>query len=232
VSEAMGGATDAAMRSVKEPYRADEVVRRARRGARIGRGAPCSPRGAAVLHILHEGIVIMKTRTALVIAGIGLFALGCGGAETEVKTVAPTASAQPPPPAPPAPTQTMMVAEDAVLEGDRIRIAKSIFYDVDKDEIRPESFPVLNAVANIVKTHPEITLVIVEGHTDNQGTLEHNRKLSEKRANAVVRYLYTQGVTTPMQAPGYGASAPMCMEVTEDCRQKNRRVEFRVKRAQ
>jgi outer membrane protein OmpA-like peptidoglycan-associated protein len=125
-----------------------------------------------------------------------------------------------------------MVAEDAVLEGDRIKIAKTIHYDVDKDEIRPESFPVLNAVASIVKTHPEITQLTVEGHTDNQGSLEHNRKLSERRANAVVRYLYTQGVTTPMQAPGYGASAPLCMEPTDDCKQKNRRVEFRVKKAQ
>jgi outer membrane protein OmpA-like peptidoglycan-associated protein len=170
-------------------------------------------------------------RTAFVIAGIGLFGLGCGSAE--VKSTAPTT--QPPPPPPPtasavATPPTMMVAEDAVLEGDRIKIAKAIHYDVDKDEIRPDSFPVLNAVANIIKTHPEITALTVEGHTDNQGSLEHNRKLSERRANAVVRYLFSQGVTTPMQAPGYGASAPVCMEPTDDCKQKNRRVEFRVKK--
>jgi outer membrane protein OmpA-like peptidoglycan-associated protein len=123
-----------------------------------------------------------------------------------------------------------MASEEAVLEGDRIKIAKAIHYDVDKDEIKPESFPVLNAVANIVKTHPEIIGLTVEGHTDNQGSLEHNRKLSERRANAVVRYLFSQGVTTPMQAPGYGASAPVCMELTDDCRARNRRVEFRVKK--
>lgn len=156
-------------------------------------------------------------------------ASGCGPAEPEAKVVAQPPP--PPPPPPPQPTQPMQMATgDAVLEGDRIKIAKAIHYDVDKDEISPESFPVLNAVADVIKTHPEITGVTIEGHTDNQGSLDHNRKLSERRANAVVRYLVTQGVTTPMQAPGYGATAPVCLEPTDDCRAKNRRVEFRVKR--
>lgn len=172
----------------------------------------------------------MSLKRALAIAGLGLFAASCGSGGAEVKTVATT---QPPPPPPPTATAApplQMATDDAVLEGDRIKIAKAIHYDVDKDEIRPESFPVLNAVANIVKTHPEIIGLTVEGHTDNQGSLEHNRKLSERRANAVVRYLFSQGVTTPMQAPGYGASAPVCMELTDDCRSRNRRVEFRVKK--
>jgi peptidoglycan-associated lipoprotein len=157
---------------------------------------------------------------------------GCGSAKVEVGA---TPSAQPPPPPPPAatpapPQPVAAEGSDAVLEGDRIKIARNIFYDVDKDEIRPESFPVLNAVANIVKTHPEIIGVTVEGHTDNQGSTEHNIKLSERRANAVVRYLVGVGVTTPMQAPGYGASAPLCFTNTDECRAQNRRVEFRVKR--
>ncbi len=156
-------------------------------------------------------------------------AAGCGSSDPEPKLIAQPPN--PPPPPPPQPTQPMQMATgDAVLEGDRIKIAKAIHYDTDKDEISPESFPVLNAVADIIKTHPEIVGVTIEGHTDNQGSLDHNRKLSERRANAVVRYLVTQGVTTPMQAPGYGATAPVCLEPTDDCRAKNRRVEFRVKR--
>ncbi|NUQ74853.1 MAG: OmpA family protein [Polyangiaceae bacterium] len=163
-------------------------------------------------------------------AGLGLLLAACGSADTEVKVATPTAEPPPPPPPATAAPPLQVASEEAVIEGDRIKIAKAIQYDVDKDEIAPESFPVLNAVANILKTHPEIIGLTVEGHTDNQGSLEYNRKLSERRANAVVRYLFSQGVTTPMQAPGYGASAPVCMEPTDECKAKNRRVEFRIKK--
>lgn len=172
----------------------------------------------------------MRTGRALM-AGLTLvLSAGCGSANVEL---AAAPSAQPPPPPPPAalaPQPVVVAGGEAVLEGDRIKIARNIFYDVDKDEIRPESFPVLNAVANIVNTHPEIIALTVEGHTDNQGSTAHNIKLSERRANAVVRYLVSVGVRTPMQAPGYGASSSLCFTDTEDCRAMNRRVEFRVKR--
>ena len=85
-------------------------------------------------------------------------------------------------------------------------------------------------MAHVVQTHPEIKQVIVEGHTDNQGSVEHNRDLSEHRANAVVRYLTSVGITLPMQAPGYGATAPVCATEDDVCKQMNRRVEFKVKR--
>lgn len=173
--------------------------------------------------------LLTTLRRSAFVAGLGLLLSSCGSSDPPV--AAPTA--QPPPPPPPAVTAApplQVASEEAVIEGDRIKVAKAIHYNVDKDEIAPESFPVLNAVANIVKTHPEIIGLTVEGHTDNQGSLEYNRKLSERRANAVVRYLFAQGVTTPMQAPGYGASAPVCMEPTDDCKAKNRRVEFRIKK--
>ncbi|WP_437671759.1 OmpA family protein [Sorangium sp. So ce131] len=158
---------------------------------------------------------------------MGVLAAGCGSAKVET---AAAVTAAPPPPPPPPPAQPAAPAE-AVIEGDRIKIARPIFYDLDKDEIRPESFSVLDAVANILRTHPEITALTVEGHTDNQGTVEHNIKLSERRANAVVRYLVQRGVTTPMTAPGYGAASPLCFTNDEGCRAVNRRVEFRIKTA-
>lgn len=169
--------------------------------------------------------------------GIGLalvlgMAVGCGSGKVEVST----ATNAPPPPPPQASAvapqpQPVMVVGDAVLEGDRIKIAKSIFYDTDKDEIRPESFSVLNNVAEILKQRPDIVQLTVEGHTDNQGSTEHNLRLSERRSNAVVRYLVSVGVRTPMVAPGYGASAPVCFTNDDGCRAQNRRVEFRVKRS-
>jgi len=132
----------------------------------------------------------------------------------------------------PVATQITVVAEtgDAVLEGDRIKIARPIYYDTDKDLIRPESFSVIDAVASVINNHPEIKMVIVEGHTDNQGNFDHNRGLSERRANAVVQALVLRGVRTPTQIAGYGATNNVCVTPDDTCLQLNRRVEFRVKR--
>jgi outer membrane protein OmpA-like peptidoglycan-associated protein len=171
----------------------------------------------------------MKNAVAMVALLLGASVVGCG--PSQPANPPPPPPVQPTPPPPPPPQQVAADNGDAVLDGDRIRVAKQIFYDVDKDAIRPESFPVLHAVAEILKAHPEITQLTVEGHTDNQGTVEHNIKLSKARADAVVRHLITvEAVRTPMLAPGYGAASPVCMEKSDDCNQKNRRVEFRVKR--
>ena len=85
-------------------------------------------------------------------------------------------------------------------------------------------------MANVVNSHPEIKMLIVEGHTDNQGNFDHNRALSEERANAVVTALAARGVKTPMQIAAYGFTSPMCSTPDEACLQLNRRVEFRIKR--
>jgi peptidoglycan-associated lipoprotein len=162
--------------------------------------------------------------------------LGCGSAEIDVRAdvrdvpkVAAAASS--PPSAPPtASAAPPLVVAEATLENDRITIAKNIHYDVDKDEIRADSFPTLDAVAQILASHAEITQITVEGHTDNQGSFEHNRKLSERRANAVVRYLIGKGVRQQVLAAGYGATAPVCRTDDEPCRAQNRRVEFKVKK--
>lgn len=176
-----------------------------------------------------------KLRALAVVGGL-LLAAGAGAC----------GSSEPPPPQPPPPvTQTapppVQDTGDAQLDCTkeptehlcRITIAKTIYYDTDKDTIRPESYPVLQAVANVIHNHPDIEQLIVEGHTDNQGSVEHNRDLSEHRAHAVVRFLHDQaGVTIPTQSPGYGATVPICFTEDDVCKQMNRRVEFKVKRHQ
>lgn len=170
-----------------------------------------------------------------------LCALGCGSASGDVSLNAglnASASAKPPPPPPPAPAPapTPSAAPPpaqsgvAVIVGDRIQVNQRILYDTDKDQIAPESYPVLDDVANILNSHPEIIAVTVEGHTDNQGAVAYNIKLSERRANAVTAYLAAKGVRQPMRAPGYGASSPVCHTDTEACRAQNRRVVFKIKK--
>ena len=172
-----------------------------------------------------------RSAQAALTAVVALALTACGSAKAEFSTTPPPALAPTPTPQPVQVVAAAQPTGDAILEGDRIKIARPIFYDTDKDLIKPESYPVLAAVGGILNAHPEIVSVVVEGHTDNQGTFDHNRQLSEHRANAVVRYLASIGVRQPMQAPGYGATAPICGGADEGCRQQNRRVEFRVKRA-
>jgi peptidoglycan-associated lipoprotein len=172
-------------------------------------------------------------------AGAALLA-GCGSAQGDLSlNTGLSASVSPPPPPPPAsspapaPTPVATPAPPpsngvAVIVGDQIQVNQRILYDTDKDQIAPESFPVLDEVANILNSHPEIVRMTVEGHTDNQGTVEYNIKLSERRANAVVAYLAGRGVRQPMRAPGYGAAAPVCFQDTDDCRAQNRRVVFKI----
>ncbi|MCM8803968.1 MAG: DUF4892 domain-containing protein, partial [Candidatus Omnitrophica bacterium] len=64
----------------------------------------------------------------------------------------------------------------------------SIYFDFDKTDIKPESKPALDEIANFLKSNPKIKLYIV-GHTDNVGKLEYNMDLSRKRAEAVVKEL-------------------------------------------
>jgi peptidoglycan-associated lipoprotein len=176
-------------------------------------------------------------RAALPWVGILAVATSCGSASGNVDLSAGTQqSAAAVPPAAPqpvaAPAEPAPAAGDGVakIEGDQIVVNQRILYDTDKDQISPESFPILDSVASILNSHPEIVSMTVEGHTDNQGAVDYNIKLSERRANAVVQYLVQRGVRQPMRAPGYGASAPVCYTNDEGCRAQNRRVVFKIKR--
>lgn len=69
--------------------------------------------------------------------------------------------------------------------------------------------------------------VIVGGHTDNVGAPEANQKLSEERARAVVAALVQRGIAASrLEARGFGQTAPIADNRTEDGRAKNRRVEL------
>lgn len=103
-----------------------------------------------------------------------------------------------------------------------------IQFDVDKTAIKPESAPTLQEVAKLMKGDPALKL-LVAGHTDNTGSPDHNMKLSEGRAVAVVNALVRQhGVAAArLQPRGYGDTQPVAPNDTEEGRAKNRRVELR-----
>ncbi len=114
-----------------------------------------------------------------------------------------------------------------------IAIEQQVQFETGRAVLLPASDAVLAGVAQVLKDHPEIELVEVQGHTDTTGTEVLNRELSESRAKAVVRWLVEHGIAAErLVARGYGYSRPVADESTEEGRRRNRRVDFVVQRLQ
>lgn len=107
-------------------------------------------------------------------------------------------------------------------------VLKNIFYATDSYELLESSFVELNTLVRLLEENPTLSIV-VEGHTDNQGSEQYNMTLSEKRAGAVVDYLKEKGIESArLQAKGYGFSRPLETNDTEEGRAKNRRTEIKI----
>jgi outer membrane protein OmpA-like peptidoglycan-associated protein len=108
-----------------------------------------------------------------------------------------------------------------------ITIRQQIQFALDSAVILPESFGLLTEIADVLIRHPEIRRVEVQGHTDNSGTPEHNKVLSEQRAEAVRAWLVQHGVPADkLVAHGFGQEKPLVPNVTAGNRARNRRVQF------
>jgi len=132
-------------------------------------------------------------------------------------------------PGPPSDDRAKNGCPVAVVRGEQIVILERIEFDTDRATIRPQSNVVLEAVLKVLSEHPEITKVSVEGHTDNHGGKGHNKRLSKRRAKAVVKWLTDQGVAGErLSAAGFGQTRPIDTNDTAAGRQNNRRVEFHI----
>jgi OOP family OmpA-OmpF porin len=102
-----------------------------------------------------------------------------------------------------------------------------VLFDFDSSDIKPEAHQLLDEVVTILKKNPEIKGVI-EGHTDSIGSEEYNQGLSEKRAQAVEKYIEEHGIDADRYTvKGYGESKPIASNDTAEGQQENRRVELR-----
>jgi OOP family OmpA-OmpF porin len=106
-------------------------------------------------------------------------------------------------------------------------VIRGINFNTGESLINPVSYRLLDEVADILARNPTLK-VEIQGHTDNRGSAAFNRKLSEKRANAVLDYLVQKGVSRDrLTAAGYGFSRPAASNDTPEGRAQNRRVELK-----
>lgn len=111
---------------------------------------------------------------------------------------------------------------------ERIYIDEKILFETSKARILPDSYGILDSVAQVLKDYPYIAIRI-EGHTDSQGGDDYNLKLSKDRAASVFTYLVNKGIdASRMKSQGYGETSPLDTNRTEQGRANNRRVEFHI----
>ncbi|WP_394826231.1 OmpA family protein [Pendulispora albinea] len=114
-------------------------------------------------------------------------------------------------------------------EGSVVRVLQQVHFQFGSAKILPDSFPMLQEIADLLKSSPSIKKMSVEGHTDNKGKADLNKKLSQSRADSVMKWLTDHGVeTTRLEAHGYGLERPIEDNATEKGRAANRRVEFKI----
>jgi OmpA-OmpF porin, OOP family len=113
-----------------------------------------------------------------------------------------------------------------VVTAKEIRITQQIQFDFNKATIKPVSFPILDAVNDVLVANPKIMLE-VQGHTDNVGQAAYNQKLSQQRADSVKAYLVKKGIAEGrLVSKGYGMAQPLVPNSSEANKALNRRVQF------
>jgi outer membrane protein OmpA-like peptidoglycan-associated protein len=131
------------------------------------------------------------------------------------------------PPFLPVPVKADDLTKIPLEAGKSIRL-KSIYFEYGKHELIPRSYVELNKLLKIMQDNPRLSIEIV-GHTDSDGSDNFNLDLSRRRAKAVVAFL-TENKIQPkrLRHQGEGEAKPVAPNDTEEGRQLNRRVEFKV----
>ncbi len=115
---------------------------------------------------------------------------------------------------------------ERVGEGIVIEFNGEILFGFDKSGLTTEAISNLSSLTDILNKYPN-TDIVIQGHTDDKGSISYNQSLSERRANAVSNYLIAHNIkNSRISTVGLGETAPKYSNDTENGRAQNRRVEF------
>jgi outer membrane protein OmpA-like peptidoglycan-associated protein len=104
----------------------------------------------------------------------------------------------------------------------------NVMFEQSKYELMPSSLFELDKMVKLMQQHPAME-ILLEGHTDNQGELALNIKLSEDRVNEVKKYFVSKGIAeNRIQIKAWGPTKPLASNELEGSRRRNRRVEFTI----
>ena len=117
---------------------------------------------------------------------------------------------------------------ERIGEGIKITFDSGILFDFDSSELQPEAKTNIESLVEILNKYPD-TNIFIEGDTDNKGTEEYNKKLSERRAQAVADYQKSLGIAgSRISTVGLGELNPVASNETAYGRSQNRRVEVAI----
>jgi peptidoglycan-associated lipoprotein len=106
---------------------------------------------------------------------------------------------------------------------------KPVYFDFDKAALRPDAVDALTNNTTWLKANAD-ALVLIEGNCDERGTAEYNLALGDRRAKSAMEYLEANGIPKErLSTISYGKERPVCTQDTEECKNQNRRADFRIK---
>jgi outer membrane protein OmpA-like peptidoglycan-associated protein len=119
---------------------------------------------------------------------------------------------------------------DVEIAGNEVKIKRQIHFETDSAKISVDSTGLLEEIADTLIRNPCLKQLDIQGHTDNSGSTEHNKVLSDQRANAVREWLLAHSIEPGrLVAQGYGQERPISPNVTPAGKERNRRVQFMIK---
>jgi OOP family OmpA-OmpF porin len=181
-------------------------------------------------HLLDRRVRKPRGVVALVALAAVTTLAGCGPTifqDDSTLVVIGNPPAPPPPPEPEPEPPKAAAPVRVLLTAKAIEISDVIQFEYNKAEIKPESFGLLDEIADVILKNPQIKELSIEGHTDGDGSPKSNRKLSDNRAKSVKKYLVDKGVAEAMLlTKGWGEDKPVADNDSDEGKAKNRRVEF------
>lgn len=114
----------------------------------------------------------------------------------------------------------------ADLDSDACLRQRVVYFDFDQDTLKADFQAAIACHAKYLRDRPEARMTL-EGHADERGTREYNVALGERRGNAVSSAVQGNGGSAgQISVTSYGEEKPTCLDSTDDCWAKNRRVEI------